>query len=160
MSVPVISTASTPPVQLSLLFTFSENSSGQNTLLTLLFSWTGYVSYNKPPEYIIVEAFNSVDGPKLGAFPVSRTNDRCEAENSCTYSATVSTGNFPEGKFMLIATDSLSGATNSQLVTISTPENGRQNFFTRFEEEQTSFLVSGVLAVILVFLLIVLLGKK
>jgi len=152
--------ASTPPVQPSLLMAISGNSSGQDAALTLLLTWNGYVSYNKPPEYIIIEAFSVTEGTRLGAFPVSRQTDPCEAENACTYSTSVSTATFPPGTFMLVATDPLSGVSTRQQVTISTPGEGSRDFFTRFEHEQGFMVVSGVLAASLFAVLAVLVGKN
>jgi len=83
--IPITCGASTPPVQPSLILAVSNNPAGQDVSLTLLITWNGYVSYNKPPEYIIVEAFSVADGTRLGAFTVSRQNDTCESENTCAY---------------------------------------------------------------------------
>jgi hypothetical protein len=62
-------TASTLPAQPSLLFEISDPSPGQNTNLTLSVTWKGYVSFNKPPEQIIVGVFSVPDGSQLGSFP-------------------------------------------------------------------------------------------
>ncbi|HET6580489.1 MAG TPA: hypothetical protein VFG36_01280, partial [Methanoregula sp.] len=146
--------------QPSLLMGVSGNSSGENASFELFLTWNGYVSYNKPPEYIIVEAFSAPEGTRLGAFPVSRQADPCATENTCTYSTTVSTAIFPHGTFMLVATDPLSGVSARQQVTISTPGEGRKDFFTRFDREQGFIVVSGVLAMFLVAALAVLVGKN
>ena len=138
----------------------SGNSSGQDASFEVLLTWNGYVSYNQPPEYIIVEAFSVAEGTRLGAFPVSRQTDPCEAENTCTYSTSVSTVTFPPGTFMLIATDPLSGVSARQQVTISTPGEGNKNFFTRFDREQEFKVASVVLAAFLVAVLAVLVGKN
>ena len=151
--------ASTPPVQPSLLMAVSNNSSGQDASLELLLTWSGYVSYNKPPEYIIVEAFSEAEGTRLGAFPVSRRTDPCETENTCIYSTSVGTATVPPGTFMLVATDPLSGVSARQQVTISTPGEGSRNFFTRFDREQGFIVVSVMLAMVLVAVLAVLVGK-
>ncbi|HJX55204.1 MAG TPA: hypothetical protein VJ350_00050 [Methanoregula sp.] len=157
--IPAFGIASTPPVQPSLLMAVSGNSSGQDTSLELLLTWNGYVSYNKPPEYIIVEAFSAAEGTRLGAFPVSRRTDPCETENTCMYSTSVSTATFPPGTFMLVATDPLSGVSARQQVTISTAGEGSKNFFTRFDRQQGFMVVSVVLAAFLVAALAVLVGK-
>ena len=158
--IPASGMASTPPVQPSLLMAVSGNSSGQDASLELLLTWNGYVSYNKPPEYIIVEAFSAAEGTRSGAFPVSRQTDPCETENTCTYSTSVSTATFPPGTFMLVATDPLSGVSARQQVTISTPGEGSKDFFTRFDREQGFIVVSGVLAMFLVAVLAGLVGKN
>ena len=158
--IPVTCMASTPPVQPSLIMAVSNNSSGQDASITLLFTWNGYVSYNKPPEYIIVEAFSVADGTRLGAFTVSRQNDTCEAENTCTFSTSVRSGNFPLGEFMLIATDPLSGATARQPVTIHGAGEGSKDFFRRFDQDQVFGLVSGMLAAFLVAVLAILVREK
>jgi len=157
--IPASGMASTPPVQPSLLMGVSNNSSGQDTSLELLLTWNGYVSYNKPPEYIIVEAFSAADGTRLGAFPVSRQTDPCETGNTCIYGTSVSTATFPPGTFMLVATDPLSGVSARQQVTISTHGEGSKNFFTRFDREQGFIVISVVLAAFLVMVLAVLVGK-
>ena len=158
--IPITCVASTPPVQPSLLLTVTNNSPGQDASLTLLFTWNGHVSYNQPPEYIIVEAFSVADGTRLGAFTVSRQNDTCEAENTCSYSTSVRSGNFPPGEFMLVATDPLSGATARQPVTIHGAGEGSKDFFRRFDQDQVFGLVSGMLAVFLVAVLAILIGEK
>ena len=157
--IPSSGMASTPPVQPSLLIAVSNNSSGQDLSIGLLLTWNGYVSYNKPPEYIIVEAFSVAEGTRLGAFPVSRQTDPCETEHTCIYSTSVSTATFPPGTFMLVATDPLSGVSARQQVTISTAGEGSKNFFTRFDREQGFIVVSVVLAAFLVAVLAVLVGK-
>jgi hypothetical protein len=70
--IPSHGVASTPPVQPSLLMAVPDNPSGQDASLTLLLTWNGYVSYNKPPEYIIIEVFSVADDSRLGSFPVYR----------------------------------------------------------------------------------------
>jgi len=122
-----------------------------------MLTWNGYVSYNKPPEYIIMEAFSVAEGTRLGAFSVSRQTNPCDTENTCTYSTSVSTATFPSGTFMLVATDPLSGVSARQQVTISNPGEGNRDFFTRFDREQGFMVVSGVLAA---FLVAVLVGKN
>ena len=158
--IPASGMASTLPVQPSLLMVVSGNSSGQDTSLELLLTWNGYVSYNIPPEYIIVEAFSAAEGTRLGAFPVSRQMAPCETENTCIYSTSVSTAIFPSGTFMLVATDPLSGVSARQQVTISTPGKGSKDFFTRFDREQGFIVVSGMIAAFLVAVLAVLVGKN
>ncbi len=158
--IPVTCMASTPPVQPSLIMAVSNNPAGQDASITLLFTWNGYVSYNKPPEYIIVEAFSVADGTRLGAFTVSRQNDTCEAENTCTFSTSVRSGIFPPGEFMLIATDPLSGATARQPVTIHGAGEGSKDFFRRFDQDQVFGLVSGMLAAFLVAVLAILVREK
>jgi len=158
--IPITCMASTPPVQPSLVMAVSNNTAGQDASLTLLFTWNGYVSYNKPPEYIIVEAFSAADGTRLGAFTVSRQNDTCEAENTCTYSTSVRSGNFPPGKFMLVATDPISGASARQPVTICQAGDGSKDFFRRFDRDQEFGLVSGILSAFLIAVLAILVGQK
>ncbi|MFA5346733.1 MAG: hypothetical protein WC294_01225 [Methanoregula sp.] len=158
--IPITCVASTPPVQPSLLFSVSNNSPGQDTSLTLLFIWNGYVSYNKPPEYIIVEAFSVADGTRLGAFTVSRQNDSCESEKTCTYSTSVRSGNFPPGKFMLVAADPLSGASARQPVTVNGEGDGSKDFFRRFDHDRAFGLVSGVFASFLIVVLAILVREK
>ena len=158
--IPVTCMASTPPVQPSLIMAVSNNPAGQDASITLLFTWNGYVSYNKPPEYIIVEAFSVADGTRLGAFTVSRQNDTCEAENTCTFRTSVRSGIFPPGEFMLVATDPLSGATARQPVTIHGAGEGSKDFFRRFDQDQVFGLVSGMLAAFLVAVLAILVREK
>jgi len=158
--IPSHGVASTPPVQPSLLMAVSDNSSGQDASLTLMLTWNGYVSYNNPPGYLIIEAYSVADGSRLGSFPVPRRTVPCEAENACTYSTSVSTAAFPPGTFMLVATDPLSGVSARQQVTVNTPGKGSKDFFTRFEREQVFGIVSGILAAFLVAILVVLAGKK
>jgi len=155
--IPSSGVASTPPVQPSLLMGVSGNSCGQDASLEFMLTWNGYVSYNKPPEYIIMEAFSVAEGTRLGAFSVSRQTNPCDTENTCTYSTSVSTATFPSGTFMLVATDPLSGVSARQQVTISNPGEGNRDFFTRFDREQGFMVVSGVLAA---FLVAVLVGKN
>lgn len=158
--IPASGMASTPPVQPSLIMAVSGNSSGQDASFELLLTWNGYVSYNKPPEYMIVEAFSVAEGTRLGAFSVSRQTDPCETENTCTYSTSVSTATFPPGTFMLVATDPLTGVSARRQVTISTPGEGSKDFFTRYEQEQGFMVVSGVLAAFLVAVLAFLVKKN
>jgi len=67
---PRVCMASTPPVQPSLLLEIPNSSPAQNARLELSVSWNGYVSYNKPPEQIIVHVFFIPDGSRLGnVFP-------------------------------------------------------------------------------------------
>jgi hypothetical protein len=158
--IPVSCMASTPPIQPSLLVKVSNNSADQNASFSLLFTWNGYVSYNIPPGYIIVEIVSMKDGSRLGKFSVPRQNDVCEAENICTYNSSVNLGILPPGEFMLVAYDPLSGATVRDQITISSHKEGNKNFFDRSEREQAFFLVSGILAVFLVAILAILIRNK
>jgi ABC-type sugar transport system permease subunit len=150
--------ASTPPVSSSSWC--SDNSSDQNTSLVFLFTWKGYTSFNTPPEYIIVEVFSAADGTRLGAFPVPRRIDPCEKGATCIYSTSVSSVNFPNGDFMLVATDPLSGVAARQLVAVNTPGEGSRDFFRKFEQEQVFIVVSVVLTAFLVTILAILVREK
>ena len=160
LTIPVDCMASTPPVQPSLLMSVSDNPSDQDTSLKFLFTWNGYSSFNTPPEYIIVEVFSVADGTRLGAFPVPRLTDPCKKGGTCTYSTSVSSVNFPNGDFMLVATDPLSGAAARQLVAVNTPGEGSRDFFRRFEQEQVFIVVSVVLTAFLATILAILVREK
>ncbi len=158
--VPIICVASTPPIQPSLLITVSNNSADQDPSFSLLLTWNGYVSYNIPPEYIVVEVVSMNDGARLGEFSVPRQNDVCKAENICAYNSSVNMGFLPPGDFMLVAHDPLSGAIVRDQITISSHEEGNKNFLDRSEWEPAFFSISGIIAVFLVVLLAILVGNK
>jgi len=79
---PMVCMASTPPVQPSLSFEGLNASPGQDASLTFSATWNGYVSYNIPPEQIIVRVFLIPDGSRLGTFPIPRLDDVCTSENT------------------------------------------------------------------------------
>ena len=160
LAIPVICVASTPPIQPSLLLSVSNNSADQDASSSLLLTWNGYVSYNIPPEYIVVEVVSMKDGARLGEFSVPRQNDVCEGENTCTYNSSVDMGILPPGDFMLVAHDPLSGATVRDQITVSSHGGGNENFFDRSERETAFFSISGIIAVFLVILLAILVGNK
>ncbi len=157
--IPILCMASTPPIQPSLLVNVSDNSAGRNASFSLLFTWDGYVPYNIPPEYIVVEVVSMNDGSRLGTFSVSRQNEVCEVGNICTYRSSVDMGILPPGAFMLVAHDPLSGATARHQVTISSHGEGNTDFFDRSEQEPAFFVVSGILVVLLVAALAMLIGR-
>jgi hypothetical protein len=158
--IPNICIASTPPVEPSLLITVSNNSADQNASFSLRFTWNGYVSYNIPPETIVVEVVSMKDGSTLGKFSVPRQNDACPAENTCTYSSSVDMGILPPGEFMLVAYDPLSGAAARHQITISSHGEGNENFFDRSGGDSAFFLVSGILTLFLVSVLAILVRNK
>jgi len=140
--------------------TVSDDPADKDASLMLLFTWNGYSSFNRAPEYVIVEAFSMTDGSRLGAFPVPRQTDPCGAENTCTYTSSVSTAYFPPGEYMLVATDPLSGVSTRQAVALTFPGEGSRDFFRQFEQEQVFAIVSGVLAAFLLALLTILSGEE
>ncbi len=158
ISVPAI--ASTPPIQPSLVANISQDPVFQNTSFSLLFTWDGYVSYNIPPEYLVIEVFDLEDGSKLGSFSVPRQNDACEPGSVCTYSSSVDMGSLPPGEFMLVAHDPLSGVATRHQVTISSFEEGSSDIFDRSDQVPAFFVISGLLVVLLGAALAILIGKK
>ena len=157
---PRVCMASTPPVQPSLLLEIPNSSPAQNARLELSVSWNGYVSYNKPPEQIIVHVFFIPDGSRLGSFPVPRLDDVCTSESTCIYRMALKAQDFPPGTFMLIATDPLSGASNRQVIAISAHSDGNHGFFKNYELGRMFLILSGVLGAFLIGVLAILVRKK
>jgi hypothetical protein len=157
---PIVCIASTLPVQPSLLFEISNLSARQNTTVTLSVTWNGYVSFNKPPEQIIVEVFSVPDGSRLGSFPLLKMKDACASENTCMYHTSIEIRDFPSGTLMLIAEDPLSGAINRRIISI--PLNGRGNseYFKKFEHERLFSVISVICGAFLVFVLAILVRVK
>jgi hypothetical protein len=153
---PMVCLASTPPVQPSLSFEVPDPSASQNGSLTFSATWNGYVSYNVPPEQIIVHVFFEPDGSRLGTFPIPRLDGVCTSENICVYRTSVKVEDFPSGTFLLIATDPLSGATNRQVISIPLHSDGNSGFFTQGEHDQMFLLSSAILGAFLVFVLAIL----
>ena len=137
---PMVCMASTPPVQPTLLFEIPDPSASQNASLMLSVTWNGYVSYNTPPEQIIVSVFFVPDDSRLGAFPIPRLDDVCTSENTCLYRTSVKVEDFPSGTLMLIATDPLSGASNRQMISIPLHSKGNSGFYTQGEHDQMFFV--------------------
>jgi hypothetical protein len=152
--------ASTPPIQPSLVADISHDPVVQNASFSLLFTWDGYVSYNIPPEYLVIEVFDLKDGSKLGSFSVPRQNDACEPGSVCTYSSSVDMGSLPPGEFMLVAHDPLSGVATRHQVTIRSPGKGSTDLFDRSEQDPAFFVVSGILVIFLIAVLAILIGGK
>ncbi|MCK9590798.1 MAG: hypothetical protein M0Q91_02140 [Methanoregula sp.] len=157
---PMVCMASTPPVQPSLLFDIPNPSPTQNAPLDLSVTWNGYVSYNKPPEQIIVFVFVVPDGSRLGSFPIPKSDDVCASESTCMYRTSLNAQDFPPGTFMLIATDPLSGASNRQVIAISPHRDGNSGFFKNYELGQMFLILSGVLGAFLIGVLAILVRKK
>lgn len=157
---PMVCMASTPPVQPSLLFEISNPSASQNASLMLSVTWNGYVSYNKPPEQIIVYVFFEPDGSRLGTFPIPRVDDACTSENTCMYRTSIDVEDFPSGTFMLIATDPLSGAHNRQMISIPLHGNGNCGFFNQGEHDQMFLSASALLGTFLAGVLAILVREK
>jgi hypothetical protein len=157
---PMVCMASTPPVQPSLSFEVSNPSASQNGSLMFSATWNGYVSYNTPPEQIMVSVFFEPDGSRLGTFSIPRLNGVCTSENACMYRTSVKAEDFPSGTFMLIATDPLSGATNREMISVPPHSDGNSGFFTQGEYDQLFFSSSAILGAFLVFVLVLLVREK
>jgi hypothetical protein len=152
--------ASTPPVQPSLLLEITNVSASQNASLMFLATWNGYVSYNIPPERIIVYVFFESDGSRLGTFPLPKLDGKCTSENTCLYRTSVKVEDFPSGSFMLIATDPLSGVSNRQIISIPLHSNANVGFFNQGEHDQTFLVTSAFLGAFLIFVLSILVREK
>ena len=150
---PIGCTASTPPVQPSLLLEIANLSSGQNDFVVFSVSWKGYVSYNKPPEQIVVNVYYEPNGSQLGSFLIPRLDNTCPSGDMCLYRTTVNIDNFPSGSFMLNAYDPLSGAMSRQVISIPSHSNANIGFFNQGTYDQVFWLTAGVIGVVLVFVL-------
>jgi hypothetical protein len=157
---PMVCTASTPPVQPSLLFEISNTSANQNAPLILSVTWNRYISYSKPPEQIIVGAFFVPNGSQLGSFPIPRLNNICKSENTCLYRTSIKVEDFPSGAIMLIATDPLSGASDRQMISIPQHYDGNIGFFKQGEHDQMFLLASAMIGIFLMFVLATLVREK
>lgn len=158
--VPIVSIASTPPIQPSLSFEISNPSASENATITLSVTWNGYVSFNKPPEHIIVDVFSELNGERRGTFPIPRLEDACTSENTCIYRMSIEVEDFPSGTLTLIATDPLSEATNRQRISIPPHSNENSELFKQFEKDQMFVLASAILGAFLVFVLAILVREK
>ncbi len=150
---PVACTASTPPIQPSLLLEVSD----QNPTIILSVTWNGYVSYNKPPEQIMIDVFFVQDGSRLGSFPIPRIDGVCTSDNTCIYRTSVEVKEFPSGTFMLIASDPLSGAMTRQMISVPLQGKGNSGFFKQAEHDLIFWITSGVLGACIAFILAILL---
>jgi hypothetical protein len=157
---PMVCMASTPPVQPSLLFEIPNPSASQNSSLVLSATWNGYVSYNKPPEQIIVYVFFEPDGSRLGSFPIPKLDGACTSENTCLYRTSINVEDFPSGTFMLMATDPLSGAMNRQMISIPLNSNGTSGFFNQGVHDQMFLSASALLGAFLTGVLAILVREK
>ena len=152
---PIACTASTLPIQPSLLFEISNHSSGQNAALVFSATWKGYVSYNKPPEQIVVNIYFEQNGSQLGSFLIPRLDNNCPPEDMCLYRTIVSIDNFPSGSLMLNAYDPLSGAMSRQLISIPSHSNTNIKFFNHDNNDQLFWLIAGVVGAFLLFVLVI-----
>ena len=128
---PIVCTASTPPIQPSLLFEIANLSTGKNASLVFSATWKGYVSYNKPPEQIVVNVYFEPNGSQLGSFLIPRLDNTCPSEDMCLYRTTIKIDNFPSGSFMLNAYDPLSAAMSRQVISIPSHSNANIGFFNQ-----------------------------
>jgi len=158
--IPIVCMASTPPIQPSLLFEISNASASQNASLVLSATWNGYVSYDKPPEQIIVNAFFVPNGSPLGSFPIPRLNNMCKSENTCIYRTSVRVEDFPSGTIILIATDPISGASDRQMISIPLHSNGNIGFLKQGEHDQMFLIISAMIGIFLTFVLATLVKEK
>ncbi|MDD1696179.1 MAG: hypothetical protein LUQ54_04700 [Methanoregula sp.] len=152
---PAVCMASTPPVQPSLFLAISNTSAIRNDTLTFSARWNGYVSYNKPPEQILVNVFFLPGGSPLGTFSIPRLDDICISEDTCLYQTSLDVQDFPSGTFLLIASDQLSGATNRQIISLLLHNKGNIGIFKQYEHEQVFFLASAILGIFMVLVLVV-----
>jgi hypothetical protein len=150
---PIVCTASTPPVQPSLLFEISNHSSGHNDSLVFSAAWKGYVSYNKPPEQIVVNVYFEPNGSQLGSFLIPRLDHTCPSGDTCLYRTTVRIDKFPSGSFILNAYDPLSGAMSRQVISIPSHSNEDFGFFNQGNHDQLFWLTAGVIGAFLLFVL-------
>jgi len=156
---PVICMASTPPVQPSLLFEISDLSADESATVVLSVTWNGYVSFNRPPEQIIVDVFSVPDGSRLGSFPLTK-EDACISEHTCRYRRSVQADYFPSGAYMLIASDPLSDATSRRMISLHLHNGGQREFFTHFAQEQVFLLSSAIIGTFLGVILVLQTGRK
>jgi hypothetical protein len=70
------------------------------------------------PEQIIISVFSVANGSRLGSFSIPKTENVCPSADSCEYHTLIKGEDFPPGRFMLIAEDPLSRATNRQMISI------------------------------------------
>jgi hypothetical protein len=137
----------------------SDLSAGESASVVLSVTWNGYVSFNKPPEQIIVDVFSVPDGSRLGSFPLSK-EDPCTSENTCMYRRSVQADYFPSGTYMLIASDPLSDATSRRMISLPPHNKGNSEFFTHFAQEQVFLLSSAILGTSLGVILAFQTGQK
>jgi len=157
---PGICSASTLPVQPSLFFEIPNLSASHDANLTLSVTWNSYVSFNKPPEQIIVEVFSVPKGSRLGSFPIPKAGVECTSENTCLYRTSVEVRAFASGTFMLVAADPLSGATSRQMLSIPPHGKGNSEFFSRFEHDQMFSVITVLLGAFLVWVLAILVREN
>jgi hypothetical protein len=150
---PIVCSASTPPIQPSLLFEITNLSTGKNASLVFSAAWNGYFSYNKPPEQIVVNVYFEPNGSQLGSFLIPRLDHNCPSEDMCLYRTTVRIDNFPSGSFMLNAYDPLSGAMSRQVISIPSHSNADIGFFNQGNHDQLFWLTAGVIGAFLLFVL-------
>ena len=157
---PVVCSASTLPVQPTLLFEIPVLSAGQGASLTLSVSWNGHGSFTRPPEHIIVEVFSVPDGSRLGSFPIPKVEDSCKSENTCMYRTSVEIRAFPMGTFILAASDPLSGVISRQMISIPPHTMENSEFFKQFDHDRMFSITSVLLGAVLVFVLAILIRQN
>jgi hypothetical protein len=158
---PFTVSASTPPVQPSLVLSLSATTVNPQSQLILSVTWDrNGIPFHTPPESIILEAFSMLNGTQVARFSIPRAKGTCSAEEACRYQTTISSADLPAGNFMLIASDPLSAASDRQMITVTEQGAGFPELQAMVARERLFFGFSAVLGFILFTILAILIRKS
>lgn len=139
--------ASTPP-QLPSLSISAPYTIDSGTVLPVTVAWTKETwSFSVAPDQVDIALFNISSGKKVATFSLERislSHDGTRAE----YTADISCRGLASGRFMLIATDPLSGAYARRVILLRIPENTGSEILS---ESTPTVVVPGVFQEIRLF---------
>jgi hypothetical protein len=151
--------ASTPPVRPVLSFNIVPESGTTDTVFTFSAVWEATVPFNLLPEDIQIAYYIVPAGSEHGGgIYLSPVVGSC-TKATCTYAATVPGNQLFNGTFKVIATDPVSGVTDSKILSI-TPGSGNPGYGIPAAPPSVFLPISGIVGLVLLCILVLLIRKK
>ena len=120
---PVLPVSASTPPQLPSLIISAPDTLDSGSVLPVTVSWTKETwGFSTAPDQVDVALFNISSGKKVATFSLERVSLSQEGTRA-EYTTEISYRELPSGRFMLIATDPLSGAFARKAVLLQVPEN-------------------------------------
>lgn len=120
---PVLPVSASTPPQLPSLSISAPDTLDSTTFLPVTVSWAKETwGFSPAPDQVEVALFNISSGKKVATSSLKRVSFNQEGTGA-EYTTEISCRELPSGRFMLIATDPLSGAYARKAVLLQVPEN-------------------------------------
>lgn len=146
---PCIVSGATPPLLPSLTLSISNDTLSGNEDLDISATWSRDASFYRPPGSVDVRIYSASSGSPVAGYTVPEDGRTASDDDTRHFRGTIALSELPEGRFLLVVTDPISGAEARAPINVTEPGADFSGARLPGYLDTVFFLVAAVLLVVL-----------